>query len=558
MNCKTMLPVLVAFFSAAAITGCSSAADNAQSSHEDLSAAQCATATAWAPWVAYSTGTLVTYAGGTYDCVQGHTSEPGWTPTAVPALWTPVTCAGGGATSGGGTSTGGGSTTGGGTTTTGSGSSSCDANAWVYMGSNANACDGLVGESCGWTSSNEGQGYHCATTSWGTGCEPGGTTCPGGGSTGSGSTGSGSTGSGSTGSGSTGSGSTGSGSTGSGSTGSGSTGTTGKAPAGLIFSAYKDTSINMNWNTNVISTNVNGSTATLASDASSAGAKTVTLAFATGECGSENWGGVQGAAMASANVSLLSGAGVNYIISTGGAAGTFTCGSDSGFDTFIGRWASSNLIGVDFDIEAGQTPSVISDLIARIKTAHGTYPNLRFSLTLATLANNNGASSAQSLGSSAPDSFNVYGDEVLAAVQSTLGFSGASSWPSYVTVDLMTMDYGSASAGVCVVSGGACDMGQSALQAAYNLHDHWGVPFANIELTPMIGQNDASSEQFTLQNADTVAQFAISQGLGGVHYWSYDRDTDSAPGSASPTGNSMGSGYAGAHGFLKRFLGDGL
>jgi hypothetical protein len=101
-------------------------------------------------------------------------------------------------------------------------------------------------------------------------------------------------------------------------------------------------------------------------------------------------------------------------------------------------------------------------------------------------------------------------------------------------------------------------MGQSALQAAYNLHDHWNIPWSSIEITPMIGQNDASSEQFTLADADTVAKFAISNGLGGVHYWSYDRDTDSPAGSASPTGNSMGSGYAGAHGFLKRFLSDGL
>ena len=117
---------------------------------------------------------------------------------------------------------------------------------------------------------------------------------------------------------------------------------------------------------------------------------------------------------------------------------------------------------------------------------------MRFSLTLATLANNDGASSAASLGSSAPDSFNTYGDEVMASVQSVLGFSGASTWPSYLTVDLMTMDYGSPSQGVCVVAGGECQMGQSALQAAYNLHDHWLVPYANIELTPMIGQNDAS------------------------------------------------------------------
>ena len=292
----------------------------------------------------------------------------------------------------------------------------------------------------------------------------------------------------------------------------------------------------------------------LASDLPASGGKAITLAFATGECGSENWAGVQGAAMASANVSTLSQAGVQYIISTGGAAGSFTCGSDSGMATFIGRWASSGLIGVDFDIEAGQSQGVIQDLVSRIQTAHGSYPGLRFSLTIATLANNDGASTAQSLGSGVEDSLNTYGDNVIAAVHATFG----STWPSFVTVNLMTMDFGSASDGVCVVSGGACQMGQSALQAAYNLHDRWGVPYSNIELSPMIGQNDNPAEQFTLADADTVAHFAISQGLAGVHYWSYDRDIDCAAGSASATCNSMGSGYAGPHGYLKRFLGDGL
>jgi hypothetical protein len=228
-------------------------------------------------------------------------------------------------------------------------------------------------------------------------------------------------------------------------------------------------------------------------------------------------------------------------------------------DTFLSRWSSSDLIGVDFDIEAGQSAAVIGDLITRIKSAHGSHPGLRFSLTLATLANNNGASTAQSLGSGVQDSFNVYGDEAMAAVKSTLGFSGAaSSWPSYVTVNLMTMDYGSPSAGVCVVSGGACQMGQSALQAAYNLHDRWGVPYSNIELTPMIGGNDAVTEQFTLNDADTISTFALARGLAGIHYWSYDRDVDCPTGSASATCNTMGSGYAGPHGYLKRFLGQGL
>jgi hypothetical protein len=101
-------------------------------------------------------------------------------------------------------------------------------------------------------------------------------------------------------------------------------------------------------------------------------------------------------------------------------------------------------------------------------------------------------------------------------------------------------------------------MGQSALQAAYDLHDVWKVPYGNIELTPMIGQNDTSGEELTLADVDTIASFALSHALGGVHFWSYDRDVDCAVGAASSTCNSMGDGYAGPHGYLKRFLGDGL
>ena len=336
-------------------------------------------------------------------------------------------------------------------------------------------------------------------------------------------------------------------------TGSGS----GAAPAGLIFSPYKDTSISMNWNTNQISTVVPGASTLLATDLAANGGKAVTLAFATGECGSESWAGVQGSAMAAANVPLLTGAHLDYIVSTGGANGSFTCATDADFATFVERWASANLVGIDFDIEAGQSQPVIEALVQRIQTAHGAYPNLRFSLTLATLANNSGATTAMSLGSGVADSFNTYGDETLAAVGSVLGFDGTSAtWPSYLTVDLMAMDYGSPAPGVCVVAGGVCDMGQSAIQAAYNLHDRYGVPYANIELTPMIGGNDAQTEHFTLTDTDTTAAFAIAQPLAGVHYWSYDRDTDCPEGAASPTCNSLGG--VGAHGFLARFIADGL
>ncbi|MCB9572785.1 MAG: glycosyl hydrolase [Kofleriaceae bacterium] len=307
----------------------------------------------------------------------------------------------------------------------------------------------------------------------------------------------------------------------------------------------------MNWNTNVISTKVSGTATPLASDLAAHGGKVITLAFATGECGSENWGGVPGAAMAAANVPLLEAAGLDYVLSTGGAAGSFSCGTDAGFRTFLDRWAGPHLVGVDLDIEAGQSAAVIAQLVQRIKTAHDSYPGLRFSLTVATLANNNGASTAQPLGGLA-ESLNVHGTTTLNAVAATFG----TSWPSYLTVNLMTMDYGAPGAGVCVVNGGQCDMGESAIQAAYNLNAQHGVPFANMELTPMIGGNDVQSEHFTLHDVDTMTTFAKAKGMAGVHYWSYDRDVDCPPGSASPICNSLGG--VGAYGFLARFQANGL
>ncbi|MGW4469944.1 glycosyl hydrolase family 18 protein [Nonomuraea sp. NPDC004354] len=42
---------------------------------------------AWAPWTAYTAGTRVTYNGVEYECLQSHTSQPGWEPPNVPALW---------------------------------------------------------------------------------------------------------------------------------------------------------------------------------------------------------------------------------------------------------------------------------------------------------------------------------------------------------------------------------------------------------------------------------------------------------------------------------------
>jgi len=304
--------------------------------------------------------------------------------------------------------------------------------------------------------------------------------------------------------------------------------------SGFVFGSYKDVTINMDWNVDQISTSVTG-TRTPVLNAMPAKQTSLSWAFASGECGSENWAGVTPAALVAQNVNQWVSAGKKYIISTGGADGVFTCGSDANFEAFIQRYNSTSLQGIDFDIEGGQSQAVIDALVARVKVARANHPGLRFSFTLATL----GGNSPQSLG--------AIGVDVMNSIKSQ-GLTG-------YYVNLMAMDYGSAIASNCTLgSDGKCDMAQSAINAAINLHSYWGVPYSQIEVTPMIGGNDATDEIFSIANVDTLSSWAKANGLAGIHFWSLDRDVDCPLGSASATCNSYGT--AGTWGFTNRFISD--
>ena len=139
---------------------------------------------------------------------------------------------------------------------------------------------------------------------------------------------------------------------------------------------------------------------------------------------SAQWGGVPARRWQASTCRSLTAAGIDYIISTGGAAGSFFCNSDAGFATFLGRWMSPHLVGVDFDIEAGQSEADILELVRRIDVAHDAHPGLRFSLTIATLGNTDGG-----------ESLNIKGIQTLQAVETVFG-----GVPSFVTINLMTMD----------------------------------------------------------------------------------------------------------------------
>ena len=87
-------------------------------------------------------------------------------------------------------------------------------------------------------------------------------------------------------------------------------------------------------------------------------------------------------------------------------------------------------------------------------------------------------------------------------------------------INVMAMDYGSSFAG---------DMGQEAIQAAQSTLNQaradWpGDTYANIGVTPMIGQNDNSAEVFSEANASALVSWASGNGLGRLAFWSVDRD----------------------------------
>lgn len=305
----------------------------------------------------------------------------------------------------------------------------------------------------------------------------------------------------------------------------------GASGAGFVFSQYKGTWVHMNWSDYVLETAVTGKLETLLK-AMQPKNDAITLAFADGTCGSENWSGVSAADFIGANMQSFVTAGKYYIISTGGAGGTFLCPSTSAFLAFVASYYTSNMLGVDFDIENGQTQAQIDDLVADVQAAQKQYPTMRFSFTVATL----GGSGNPALGSE--------GQLVMNAI--------AKYGLSNYLIDLMTMDYGSANPYNCVVVKGKCEMGKSAVQAAEDLNAQFSVPYANMEITPMIGGNDSQHETFTITDAATVSSFVKQHGVDGVHFWSFDRDRNCPPGPAKGTCNSYGKG--GTLGFTDAFI----
>nr|WP_244250410.1 hypothetical protein [Rathayibacter festucae] len=296
---------------------------------------------------------------------------------------------------------------------------------------------------------------------------------------------------------------------------------TGTSPA-VLRSGYKDITINMDWNTHQLRTAVDGRIVPLVgpdSWASRTGSSAVTLAFASGTGDAPNWAGVTADEFRS-SIDQLVAADVDYVLATGGASAVFTANAAQ-LDSFISRYASKNLIGIDFDIERGQTAAQIRELADAAAMAEVKYPNLRFQFTLPTAAASDGSRY----------SLTDVGVTTVEAIKA--------SGVQHYTVNLMAMDYGLPTAANAVIDSttGRTDMGASAIQAARNVHEKHGIPYSKLELTAMIGVNDVTEEVTSVADFERIAAFVKTQGLAGLHHWSVDRDTPSTVGVVSPLGS---------------------
>jgi hypothetical protein len=428
----------------------------------------------WAPNTAYAIGALVMFQNVEYKCIQAHTSQVGWEPPNVPALWQPVS---GSPTP---TPTPVATPTPTPTPTPVGGGGGCSPT-WVasqvYTAGNKASLNGINYTANFWTqnqspaTNNGGPGSGQPWTSNGSCVPPTPTPTP-----------------------------------------KPTPTPTPLPPGARLFAPYIDMSLTVDEQIETIQ--------------QQSGLQAFTLAFvvATGNGCSMGWGGVGGAlptdtlpngTTIQSHVSALQGAGVQIIVSFGGANGSdisSSCTSASqlqaAYQQVINQYHVKML---DFDIEGGavsnQAALTLRDQALKgLKSANA---GLVISYTLPVLPTGLIASGVNVLNTAKADGFT----------------------PDIINV--MAMDYGSA-----VDNNG--QMGLDATQAAQNTHNQVTAAglSSKIGVTPMVGINDTNTEIFQLTDANTLLNFAASNTyITRMAFWSVARDNGGCPnqGFASPT-----------------------
>jgi hypothetical protein len=242
--------------------------------------------------------------------------------------------------------------------------------------------------------------------------------------------------------------------------------------------------------------------------ATQAGLKAFTAAFVIGSGCTPIWGDtlpVTNDPTVTGDITRAESEGATPIVSFGGASGVELAQSCPNLSQLVAAYQSVidtlHVTHIDFDIEgAAIADTTTSNLrFKAINQLEADNPGLVVSVTIPTFPtgpDNNGDAFLQ-----------------LAAADGT----------TINVVNVMAMDYYS------TFDSGGAEMGTYAVEAAQNtlsfVKTIWpGDTYANIGVTPMIGQNDDPAEVFTEADAQTLASFASANGLGRLAFWSVDRD----------------------------------
>ena len=194
--------------------------------------------------------------------------------------------------------------------------------------------------------------------------------------------------------------------------------------------------------------------------------------------------------------------GAHVIISLGGENGTELAQSCTSTTRLTKAYRSvikrTHATQLDFDIEGAAVadPASIARRFAALHTLQRSDHKLRISLTLPV----------------EPNGLDHNGRAVLRAARKAK--------VSIRLVNIMAMDYGSPT---------SPEMGNAAISAAKHtrvqLRKVWPHDgYANLGITPMIGQNDVANETFSLADAKRVTAFAKAHGVGRLAFWAMARD----------------------------------
>lgn len=301
------------------------------------------------------------------------------------------------------------------------------------------------------------------------------------------------------------------------------------AEAAVKFSPYADVTINTHWDSQY----QDMEPMDLVAVSKASGIHDYHLAFITdaGTC-VPAWGGQESYSVSSKWGSHLTDAmranNIAYTIAFGGATGNDLskgCSEQQLVSVINNVIATYQPAGLDFDIENGTAD--VPKLMRALYSVQTNHKNLSLSFTLAVL----------------PEGLTHEGEAIIkTANENHLNYH----------VNIMAMDYGPAYTN---------DMGQYAIQAATNVKEFLQSLYTEksenelwqmVEVTPMIGVNDVSIEQFTLTNVNTLRQFANQVKLGGLSMWSVARDNPCRDKWASPicSGNNL---QIASYDFARRF-----